>query len=41
MRQVTVFQAKMELSKLIRSLEDGRDDEIVIARNEKPVARLL
>jgi antitoxin (DNA-binding transcriptional repressor) of toxin-antitoxin stability system len=41
MHQVNVFQAKTELSKLISSLEDGSDDEIVIARNGKPVARLL
>jgi antitoxin (DNA-binding transcriptional repressor) of toxin-antitoxin stability system len=41
MHQVNVFQAKTELSKLISSLEKGVDDEIVIARNGKPVARLL
>lgn len=41
MRQVNVFQAKTDLSKLICALEEGIDDEIVIARNGKPVARLL
>ena len=40
MTQVNVFQAKTELSKLIASLENGDDEEIVIARNGKPVARL-
>jgi antitoxin (DNA-binding transcriptional repressor) of toxin-antitoxin stability system len=41
MHQVNVFQAKTELSKLISALEDGTDDEIIIARNGKPVAKLL
>ena len=41
MTQVNVFQAKTELSKLISSLENGDDEEIVIARNGKPVARLI
>ena len=41
MTQVNVFQAKTELSKLIASLENGDHEEIVIARNGKPVARLV
>jgi antitoxin (DNA-binding transcriptional repressor) of toxin-antitoxin stability system len=41
MHQVNIFQAKTELSKLISSLENGTDDEIIIARNGKPVAKLL
>ena len=41
MHQVNVFQAKTELSKLISALENGTDDEIIIARNGKPVAKLL
>jgi antitoxin (DNA-binding transcriptional repressor) of toxin-antitoxin stability system len=41
MHQVNVFQAKTELSKLISALENGTDDEIIIARNGKPVAKLI
>ena len=41
MTQINVFQAKTELSKLIASLESGDNEEIVIARNGKPVARLV
>jgi antitoxin (DNA-binding transcriptional repressor) of toxin-antitoxin stability system len=40
MCQVNVFQAKTEFSKLISMLESNSEDEIVIARNGKPVARL-
>ena len=41
MHQVNIFQAKTELSRLISALENGTDDEIIIARNGKPVAKLL
>lgn len=41
MCQVNIFQAKTELSKLISLLENEAEDEIVIARNGKPVARIL
>ncbi len=41
MLQVNVFQAKTELSRLLSALEDGSEDNIVIARNGKPVARLI
>jgi antitoxin (DNA-binding transcriptional repressor) of toxin-antitoxin stability system len=41
MRQVNIFQAKTELSRLIALLESEDEDEIVIARNGKPVARIL
>jgi antitoxin (DNA-binding transcriptional repressor) of toxin-antitoxin stability system len=40
MSQVNVFQAKTELSRLLQLLESGDEDEIVIARNGNPVARL-
>ena len=40
MTQVNMFQAKTDLSKLIRSLEQGEQDVIVIARDGKPVAEL-
>jgi prevent-host-death family protein len=36
--QVTIHQAKTQLSKLIAAAERG--EEIIIARRDKPVARL-
>jgi len=41
MCQVNVFQAKTELSRLLVMLEDRAEDEIIIARNGKPVARMV
>ena len=38
--QVNMFQAKTELSKLIKSLEDEEHKSIVIARSGQPVAKL-
>ena len=40
MLQVNMFQAKTELSKLIKSLEEEKHKSIVIARNGQPVAKL-
>ena len=40
MDQVNVFQAKTDLSKLIRKLETKEEQEIVIARNGTPIAVL-
>jgi antitoxin (DNA-binding transcriptional repressor) of toxin-antitoxin stability system len=40
MCQVNVLQAKTELSRLLQMLESGDEDEIVIARNGTPVAKL-
>ena len=40
MTTVSVFQAKTNLSKLIKRLESGQEREIVIARHGRPVARL-
>ncbi|GAB1482094.1 hypothetical protein MASR2M78_09090 [Treponema sp.] len=40
MRQVNVFQAKTDFSKLIAMLENGEEDEIVIACNGNPTVRL-
>ena len=37
-RQVTIHQAKTQLSKLIAAAERG--EEIIIARRDKPVVRL-
>lgn len=38
-RQVNVYEAKTQLSKLLEQVEAG--DEIVIARNGRPIARLI
>lgn len=41
MSTVNMLQAKSTLSRLVESLESGREREIVIARNGRPAARLL
>lgn len=41
MLQVNVKEAKTEFSKLIRLIEGGREDEITLARNGRPVARIV
>ena len=41
MTQVNMLEAKSTLSKLIKMLESGVEDTIVIARNGKPVADLV
>jgi prevent-host-death family protein len=41
MQSVNIFDAKTNLSKLLESIESGREHEVVIARNGKPVARLV
>lgn len=41
MSHVNVFQAKNEFSKLLARIEDGTEEEIVVARKGKPVARLV
>jgi prevent-host-death family protein len=38
-KQVNIYEAKTQLSKLLEQVENG--DEIVIARNGRPVARLV
>ncbi|MDY0330941.1 MAG: type II toxin-antitoxin system Phd/YefM family antitoxin [Thiomonas sp.] len=38
---INMLDAKTHLSRLIQSLGEGREREIVIARNGQPVARLL
>ena len=40
MTQVNIFDAKTNLSKLIQLLETKQEDEIIIARNGKPIAKL-
>lgn len=38
---VNMLEAKSTLSKLVHDLECGRLDEVVIARNGRPAARLV
>jgi len=38
--QVNILEAKTELSKLIRLIETGKEDHIIIARYGKPVVKL-
>ncbi len=41
MPTVNMFEAKSNLSKLVEAVETGAEAEIVIARNGRPVARLV
>ncbi len=41
MTTVNMLEAKSNLSRLVEAVESGREKEIVIARNGKPVARLV
>lgn len=41
MMQVNVLETKNGLSKFLRMLESGQEDCIVIARHNKPVAKLV
>ncbi len=38
--QVNVLEAKTDFSKLIRILESGKEKEITVARNGKPVVKI-
>jgi prevent-host-death family protein len=38
---LNMHEAKSQLSKLVESVEAGREAEIIIARNGKPAARLV
>jgi prevent-host-death family protein len=40
MQTVSLFEAKTNLSKIVESLIDGSEQEIVISRRGKPVVRL-
>lgn len=40
MIQVNMFEAKTNLSKLAKLLEDGKEDTIIVARNGKPLLRI-
>ena len=39
--QVNVFEAKTEFSKLIRLVESRREESITVARNGRPVAKIV
>ena len=41
MTQVNVLEAKNNLSRLIRMLEDGTEDNIIISRNGVPVVQMV
>lgn len=41
MPTVNMLDAKTQLSKLVQQVESGEEDEIVIARNGRPVAKLV
>lgn len=41
MQVVNMLQAKSSLARLVEAIEQGREREIVIARNGRPVAKLV
>jgi antitoxin (DNA-binding transcriptional repressor) of toxin-antitoxin stability system len=41
MPAVNMLQAKSSLSRLVEAIEQGREREIVIARNGRPAAKLV
>jgi len=41
MTTINMFEAKSNLSRLVDDIEQGREREIIIARNGKPAARLV
>lgn len=41
MKPVNMLQAKTTLSRLVEDVETGRESEIVLARNGRPVARIV
>ena len=41
MTTVNMFEAKSQLSRLVEAVETGAETEIIIARNGRPVARLV
>ncbi len=41
MPSVNMLQAKSSLSRLVEAIEQGREREIVIARNGRPAAKLV
>lgn len=41
MTKVNMLEAKTNLSKLVEAVETGKEPEIILARNGKPVARIV
>ena len=41
MHSVNMLQAKSTLSRLVEAIEQGKEREIIIARNGRPAARLV
>jgi prevent-host-death family protein len=41
MPQVNMLEAKTRLSKLVEAVETGKENEIILARNGRPVARIV
>lgn len=41
MTSVNMLQAKSSLSRLVEAIEQGREREIIIARNGRPAAKLV
>lgn len=41
MTQVNMLEAKTNLSRLVEAVETGKESEIILARNGKPVARIV
>ena len=41
MQSVNMLQAKSSLSRLVEAIEQGREREIIIARNGRPAAKLV
>ena len=40
MTQYNMFEAKTNLSKIAKMLEDGEEDYVIVARNGKPLLRI-
>jgi antitoxin (DNA-binding transcriptional repressor) of toxin-antitoxin stability system len=41
MQTINMLEAKTSLSRLVESIEQGREREIILARNGRPAARLV
>jgi antitoxin (DNA-binding transcriptional repressor) of toxin-antitoxin stability system len=41
MQSVNMLQAKSSLSRLVEAIEQGKEREIIIARNGRPAAKLV
>lgn len=40
MTQFNMYEAKTNLSKICRLLEDGKEDYVIISRNDKPIIKM-